>query len=127
MNRPRLSTKQRKALWDAHRYADDSGCPCALCPRPIRPGESWEAAHIVIPHAHGGTVMKPAHARCHRYETATITIPLIARVKRMRERFLDLRRSRKPLPGGRDDPRKRTMGGMVVSRETGERWGGRQP
>lgn len=50
---------------------------------------------------------------------------MFAKNNRERDKFLDIKRSRNPLPGGREDKRKRTMAGQVVDRETGERWGTR--
>lgn len=63
---------------------------------------------------------------CWKLKTATIDLPVIADGKRQRDRHFGIKpRWHRPLPGGRDDPRRRTMRGQVVSRATGEPWRGR--
>lgn len=62
---------------------------------------------------------------CWRLKTDTYDIPVIAEAKRRADSHRGIRiPSRTPLPGGRDDPRKRTMSGKVINRATGQRWGG---
>lgn len=125
----RLTTRQRRILYeDAVKAARESGREhpaCNLCPHPILPGQLWEDSHLPVPAALGGTARGIAHKRCNRIHGATVVVPMVAKVKRTSDKFLDIKRSRNPLPGGRDDPRKRTMGGAVVDRATGERWGAR--
>jgi len=62
---------------------------------------------------------------CWRLKTDKSDLPIIAKVHRQSDRHAGIRGSSNPLPGGRTDPRKRTMAGVVVDRATGERWGGR--
>ena len=127
--RPRLSTTHRRALYnsavEAAKAAGREHPACNLCPHPILPGEFWDVSHEGVPAALGGTVVNLAHRRCNRIHGATVVVPMVAKAKRTGDKFRDIKRSRNPIPGGRDDPRKRTMGGEVVNRETGERWGAR--
>lgn len=127
--RRRLSTTQRRALYDSAvetaREAGKDHPDCNLCPHPILPGQLWDASHVGAPHALQGNDIGIAHRRCNRIHGAQIVTPMVAKAKRTGDKFLDIKRSRQPMQGGRDDPRKRTMGGVVVDRRTGERWGAR--
>jgi hypothetical protein len=126
--RRRLTTTQRRALYDAAvkvaREAGKEFPDCNLCRLPIRPGEQWEESHVGRPAAFGGTDSGVGHRRCNRKHGSQVVVPMVAKAKRTGDKFLDIKRTRTPLPGGRDDPRKRTMAGVVVDRKTGERWGG---
>lgn len=133
MIRRRLSTKQREDLYEreaAKAVAAGKGefpiCNIPSCGQPIRPGQAWDESHWPTPRALKGKETGCAHRRCNRDHGAKVVVPALAKEKRQLRRARDIFRSRKPLAGGRDDPRKRTMGGMVVSRETGERWGRRE-
>lgn len=125
--RKRLSTKQRRALYeDAEKEARAAGRQhpiCNLCPHPIMPGQDWDESHVGAPASLGGTDTGLAHRRCNRIHGAQVVTPMVAKAKREADKWRDIKRSRQPLPGGRDDPRKRTMGGTVVDRATGQRWG----
>lgn len=59
---------------------------------------------------------------CWRIKTDKFDLPLIAKTHRQSDRHAGIKGSNNPLPGGRSDPRKRTMDGVVVDRKTGERW-----
>jgi hypothetical protein len=127
--RKRLTTTQRRALYETAESAAKAigreHPACNLCPHPILPGQAWDESHEGAPHALGGTRTGIAHRRCNRIHGAAIVTPMVAKAKRTGDKFRDIKRARNPLPGGVDDPRKRTMGGEVVDRETGERWGTR--
>jgi hypothetical protein len=127
--RRRLNTTQRRALYESAvetaREAGKEFPDCNLCHLPIRPGEKWEESHVGRPAAFGGTDSGVGHKRCNRKHGAEIVTPMVAKAKRAGDKFLDIKRSRQPMQGGCDDPRKRTVGGMVVDRVTGERWGAR--
>lgn len=128
MFRRRLSPKQRKALYESERdKAIEAGRGefpiCALCDLPILPGRLWHESHNRhLPHALGGGVDGIAHGRCNLRHAREHDVPLIAKSKRIREKFLDQRRTMNPLAGGRDDRLKRTMSGKTVLRATGEKW-----
>ena len=127
--RHRLTTTQRRALYESAvesaRAAGREHPACNLCPHPILPGQAWDESHVGAPHALGGTDVGIAHRRCNRIHGAQVVTPMVAKAKRTGDKFRDIKRSRNPIAGGRDDPRKRTMGGQVVDRATGERWGAR--
>ncbi len=63
---------------------------------------------------------------CWRKKTDRYDRKVIAKSNHVRDRFIGAFRSRSPLPGGRDDPRKKTMAGAVVDRVTGEPWRARR-
>ena len=124
--RRRLNTTQRRALYKS---AVEAACEagkefpdCNLCHLPIRAGEMWEESHLGRPAALGGTDSGVGHKRCNRIHGAKVVTPMVAKAKRTGDKFLDIKRSHQPMQGGRDDPRKRTMAGVVVDRRTGERW-----
>ena len=131
MMRRRLTTPQRRALYEsaceAAKAAGREHPACNLCPLPILPGQDWDESHD--PQKPRWLCDEPAsaiaHRRCNRIWNNRHDTPLYAKNEREREKFLDIKRSRTPLPGGREDPRKRTMAGAVVDRATGERWGTR--
>lgn len=58
---------------------------------------------------------------CHALKTPRDR-KVIAKSNHQRDRHLGIHSTRNPLPGGRDDARKRTMSRGVVDRATGERW-----
>lgn len=126
--RRRLSPKQRKALYESERdKAIEAGRGtfpiCNLCTLSIIGGQRWHQSHNpYLPRALGGFVDGIAHERCNLRHAHTHDVPLIAKSKRIREKFLDQRRTQTPLPGGRDDRLKRTMKGKTVLRESGEPW-----
>ena len=78
--RRRISTRDRAKLFAAHKGV------CHLCGTRIQPGEAWGVSHP-IPLECGGaddeTNWAPAHAKCHKRQTAEIDIPLIAKLKRI--------------------------------------------
>jgi len=131
LRRDRLTTKERRALYEsaveAAKAAGREHPACNLCPHPIMPGEKWDASHD--PENPRWLCEEPpssiAHRKCNRLWNNAHDTPLFAKNNRTGDKFRDIRRSSRPLPGGRDDPRKRTVDGEVVDRETGERWGTR--
>lgn len=60
---------------------------------------------------------------CWRLKTDRYDLPAIAEAKRRGDRHNGIHVVRNPLPGGKDDRRKRALSGMVIDRETGEKWG----
>ena len=127
--RSRLTTTQRRALYnsavEAAKAAGREHLACNLCPHPILPGELWDVSHEGAPAALGGTTTGLAHRRCNRIHGATVVTPMVAKAKREADKWRDIKRPSNPMPGGREDSRKRTMKGEVVDRATGERWGAR--
>lgn len=123
---PKLSTTKRERLYDLWR--GDSPFPiCNLCHLPIEPGQNWDESHNpLLPRALGGSVTGLAHRRCNRLHNNTHDTPLVAKNKRIHRKHIGAFKSRRPMPGGRTDPRKRTMIGIVVDRSTGEPWSPRR-
>lgn len=123
-----LTNKQREALYASEaekaRAKDRGEFPiCQLCDQPIIAGSLWDQNHQGHkPRWLGGVTDGISHRRCNRLHNNQIDTPLFAKSERVRKRFLDLTRSRTPLPGGRDDDLKKTMRGEVVDRETGLPW-----
>lgn len=126
--RRRLTTRQREDLYERERakaVANERGeFPiCNICDQPVVACQTWdESHHPAFPHALGGTDTGVAHTRCNRRHGAEVVVPQVARSKRQFKMARDINRSRNPLPGGRDDPRRRTVAGLVVDRATGEPW-----
>jgi len=120
--RRRLSTSQREELYDRVRGTEQYP-RCHLCQMLVLPGDRWVASHELSPHL-GGNVEPEfiAHASCNARFAAEIEVPSIARNRRVRQRHIGAYVSRHPMPGGRDDPRKRTVDGRVVERRTGAPW-----
>lgn len=130
--RRRLTTRQREELYERERQkaiaAGRGEFPiCNICDCAIMVCQTWdESHHPAFPHALGGTDTGVAHERCNRRHGAEVVVPQVARANRQFKMARDLHRSRNPLPGGRDDPRRRTMAGQVVNRATGEPWSPRR-
>lgn len=124
--RRRLTGKQREALHESEaekaREAGRGEHPiCKLCDLPIEPGREWDENHQAHkPRWLGGAVDGISHRYCNRRHNNRHDTPLFAKSERIRKRFLDFKRSRTPMPGGRDDRIKKTFDGTVVVRATGE-------
>lgn len=82
--------------------------------------------HIVCEELGGDNALDNAAVltrTCWRLKTDLYDLPAIAEAKSRGDRHRGIEiPSRNPLPGGRDDPRKRTMAGVVVDRATGAKW-----
>jgi hypothetical protein len=63
---------------------------------------------------------------CWRYKTDHHDLPIIAKAKRNFDSNNGIHRWRQRLPGGRFDPIKKKMNGLVVDRKTGLPWQGSQ-
>jgi 5-methylcytosine-specific restriction endonuclease McrA len=93
---------------------------CAHCETKIMPGKRWDVDHI-IPIALGGsnkeTNLQILCWSCHITKTAYEDIPRIAKTKRQMIAHAGAKRSRRPLPCGRDSPYKKTIDGRIVKRK----------
>jgi hypothetical protein len=107
--RKRYSNTEREAIFDSFKGI------CVLCSQPIG-FEKWEVVHIAIPHVWDGKEVGPGHKRCHDEETATVTIPLITKTKRLRRRHIGAQRPDQALPGGTSDPISKGIDGTVKAR-----------
>lgn len=115
----------RKQRVDQH---DRLGGTCCVCLMPIPENEPFIDEHI-IPLELGGSNDKSnrgiAHIPCAKIKTARDR-KVIAKAVRQRAKHLGIRKTKtRPLPGGRNDPRKRTISGEVIDRRTGQAWRGR--
>jgi hypothetical protein len=114
--RKRLSTTEREQLYDGAR-GDRLHPVCPRCKLPVFPTDRWHAGHELSPLLGGRNVADQVeHALCNQKFAAEVEAPLIAHNKRVRQRFIGAFRTRYPMPGGRDDPRKRRIDGKVVFR-----------
>lgn len=115
MKRVRITSKMRADIFLRHNGV------CHLCQMKVIPGEDWDVSHEIPLEAGGSDTADNwyvAHRKCHRVHTATVDAPLIAKVKRIHQRHIGAKKSRNPLPGGRNSMFKKKMDGSVVRRDT---------
>lgn len=113
-----MTPKQREALYDQCR--DGRPQPlCNLCGLPVYPGDAWDESHWPIPKSLGGTQTGIAHRRCNRKDGAKAVTPVVAKVKRIRQRHIGAKvqgSGYRPMPCGKRSPWKKKIGGEVVRR-----------
>lgn len=110
VKRRRISTHERAAI-----FAREEGV-CHLCGGRIDgTREAWEVSHDIPLELGGddyGANLRVAHAKCHRYHTATVDAAVIAKAKRREANHTGARaKSRRRLPGSRDSRWKQKVGG----------------
>lgn len=121
----RSSTRKRDALWLRCCAADGlPRCNIPGCGLPVRPGERWVESHFPAPRTLGGTATGVAHFSCNFRYWCEVEAPIVAKVKRQRQKHSGAWRTRRPLPGGRDSAVKITMAHGPVERATGKPWKG---
>lgn len=122
--RKRLTASQREDLYDAEvAKAIASGRGqfpiCAICGNGIFPGQNWHESHNkFLPHAIGGEADGIAHDRCNLDHAHAVDVPLIAKVKRIRQKHIgaNIRPIFNRLPCGRDSQWRKKINGQVVRR-----------
>lgn len=125
---PRFSSSAREKLYDAEaakaRAAGKGNLPiCVHCFLPVDGvREAWDVAHDPTkPGWLGGDIVGIGHRRCNRLHNNVHDTPLYFKVKRVRQHYIGAKvSSGRPLPGTRASGLKKTMGGRVLDRRTGE-------
>ena len=115
MSRKSISTRERLRLFTLHNGI------CHLCGGKINGArEAWEVSHDIpleLCGADDDENRKPAHAKCHKVQTATIDVPRIAKAKRREAKHIGAKApSRNPMPGNKASKWKRKISGEVVRR-----------
>jgi hypothetical protein len=114
-----LSTTAREALYE--RCRGDNAVPtCNICQLPVLLNEPWDESHDPegLPHALGGDETGVAHRDCNRRHGAEVVIPLVAKVKRIRQKFIGAFRTKQPMPCGRNSARSAQIGGGTKPRQS---------
>lgn len=114
MKRVRITAKMRADIFLSR------GGSCHLCNMKVVPGEEWDVSHDIPLEAGGkddASNWLVAHRKCHRVHTSTVDAPLIAKVKRIHQKHVGAKKSRSPMPLGRNSKFKRKMDGTIVRRE----------
>lgn len=118
--RHRLTSAQREALWDSEAAkAAASGRGqfpiCRLCDLPVFPGQLWHDNHDrYLPHAIGGERDGISHQRCNLDHAHRVDVPLIAKVKRIRQKHIGAQlRPARLIPGSRGSGIRKRINGEV--------------
>ncbi len=115
----RNSTKDRRECFDTNKLVSDGGAIyllCHVCKHNIPAAkETWEADHVT-PHELGGTFVLPICIPCHEAKTKK-DVTAIAKAKRVHDRHFGIKRSSRPMPGGKHSRLKKKFNGQVVERD----------
>lgn len=115
--RRKLSSRDREKLYDRCRGPNPYPiCNIPGCGRYVMPGQKWVESHYPIPFALGGDETGVAHDLCNRLFASRHEVPVIAKAKRGRQKFIGAWVSSRPMPGGRDDNISKGMDGRVRPR-----------
>ena len=95
---------------------------CNICDQPVLPTDAWDESHAPEhPKALNGKSKGVAHLTCNREHGAKVVVPLVAKVKRVRAKYLGIKGNglgRHAMQGGRRSGVTRTMAGEVKPRLT---------
>lgn len=95
---------------------------CNICHQPVLPTDAWDESHAPEhPKALGGRSKAIAHMTCNRDHGARVVVPLLAKVKRVRDKYLGIKGpglGRHPMQGGRRSDLSRSLRGEVRQRLT---------
>ncbi|WP_018261327.1 HNH endonuclease [Methylobacterium sp. WSM2598] len=113
-----LTPSQKLALLESQDHV------CPLCGREIYPGDRPRHEHLRALGLGGTNAfanLAMVHGRCADVKTfgPEGDLTKIADAKRIKRKAFGFEVPRRPMPGGRSDNRKRTIGGGVVDRATG--------
>lgn len=118
--RRKLSSTAREQLYDRCR-GDNEFPDCNICHQPVLGfREAWDESHDPDgnPHAiDGNDDTGVAHRACNRRHNNEVATPLVAKVKRIRQKAIGAFQTRHKMPGGRDSRIKKKIGGGVVARQ----------
>ena len=110
--RKSISTKKRVALFQKR-----DGI-CHICGGKIHVGEQWELEHQ-IPLSMGGEDVESnwylAHTKCHKTKTKE-DMGNLSKAKRREAKNLGAKKSKTPMPFGKNSKFKRKMDGTIVER-----------
>lgn len=116
-----LSSTAREALYDRCR-GENAFPTCNICGLPVDgTREAWDESHDPDgpPHAlNGNNDTGIAHRDCNRRHGAEVVVPLMAKVKRNRQKNIGAFRTRTPMACGRASRLSKSMGGGVKPRLT---------
>ena len=135
MTRSRDSTKARRITVDTHKQIDANGKPYMLCQcgrglrpscmavidltRPLDKNHQWRAHHVIL-WADGGEDtpdnLVPIRVQCDVQHTAPEDVSRHAKNKNIRETRLGIKKSRTPMPFGRNSRFKKKISGEIVER-----------
>jgi len=90
------------------RIYDRDGGVCHLCKLPIKPGETWQADHVIAlinGGEHRETNLAPAHSHCHVSKSAK-DVAEKSKVARVRQKHTGAKRPKQSIPS-RPKPEKR--------------------
>ena len=92
---------------------------CEACTAPLRPGHTHYDHIIPWAISRDSTAKNAAvlYTTCHRNKTSILDIPIIAKMKRVADSYVGIRKiASRPFPAGRNSGFKRTMRGGIVAR-----------
>jgi hypothetical protein len=116
--RERLYSREQFTAYQAGR-GEHPICP--HCDQPVTPDQAWDECHVDVPKALGGNRVAVGHRKCNQLDNNEVVTPMVARVKRKRDRHLNIAGpglGPRPMRCGRRSQWKARVGGGMVPRTT---------